>query len=114
MTQSQRRKAKINIASPSLEKDKGDILEKKVEGYFDEHGVKASIPTTYTTLAVTLQRDFEKIVLFQCKSTPAGAYINYADYMNMDENVDKDKIKVKEENALAAEMKFYKKPTIDS
>ena len=62
--------ADIFSLKPNKTEQASSILENKVQNFFNEHSVNASIPTTYTTLAVTLQRDIEKIVLVQCRSIP--------------------------------------------
>ena len=45
------------LGDTKVEAEKAELLETRVQAFYQEHAVTASIPTVYTSLAVTLRRD---------------------------------------------------------
>ena len=62
--------------------EKTEELDNRVYNYLNRHGVMAQIPTTYTLSSHTLKEDEDKIILFQCRSYPACAQIDYDKFAN--------------------------------
>ena len=65
-----------------FDEEKEEQLDGRVYNYLNRHGVMASIPTTYTLSSHTLMEDRNKIILFQCRSFPACAQIDYKNFAN--------------------------------
>jgi hypothetical protein len=91
-------------------KDEGrEVLDSKVDEFTGDHGIRFSIPTTYSVDSVTLRRDTSKMILFQTTSYPVCAQIDYKNIARKD-ILKGDNIEINSEQSIKSRFQYLSRP----